>query len=254
MNTKPLKALKNVMKYIAKFGVFDGVLIYVKLRLGKKGDLVEIKLPRSKVCMHLRKRTVDIGIWEEVFIYGGYDLNDSMEDPNFIIDAGAHIGLTSIYFSLQYPRAHIISIEPDEINFDLLLKNTSHNKNIKAINAAVWSTGGQATFNRGDSSVSGTCSVNSVEGVRVKTLCVDDLIKMCSNGSIDLLKLDVEGAEKEIFEDSEKWINNVKSFVIEFHERKSKGCKASFLEATKHLNLIEKKLGSNHAYVPSRLR
>jgi hypothetical protein len=53
---------------------------------------------------------------------------------------------------------------------------------------------------------------------------------------IDVLKIDIEGSEKEVFENSSQWINLVNVFFIELHDRMKDGCAKSFFNAIGHIN------------------
>ena len=87
--------------------------------------------------MHLRLRTTDISVFEEIIVYSEYQFKPS-KSPRIIIDAGANIGLTSVYFANQFPEAKILAIEPEWSNFPYAKKNASYYSNIVPIHGALW--------------------------------------------------------------------------------------------------------------------
>ena len=66
----------------------------------------------------------------------------------------------------------------------------------------------------------------------VEAYTVDTLIEKFKLGKIDILKIDIEGAEKEVFENTEKWINDVDSLIVELHDRMKEGCSRVFYNNT----------------------
>ena len=217
----------NLRSYLTAYGGLYGFWAYFKLRLGQKGTLVSVKPPRGRYAAFVRRGTVDVGVWDEVFISGEYAAPSAVP-PQYIIDAGANIGLTSIFYAIAFPRATIIAIEPAEENWDLLQRNARAYNQIKPTLAALWPTTTRVNIaNPTDASVSFFCSETADEGT-VQTVTVPELMQRHQMPQIDILKVDVEGAEKAIFSSAAPWIGQVRQFAIEFHDRKVPGCRASF--------------------------
>ncbi len=85
----------------------------------------------------MRLNTSDFPTFDQVFIQQEYDF-DISRAPKVIVDAGANIGLASIYFANKYPDAKIIAIEPEQSNFKLLEMNVSPYPNVIPVQAALW--------------------------------------------------------------------------------------------------------------------
>jgi len=67
---------------------------------------------------------------------------------------------------------------------------------------------------------------------RIPSLTIENLMRRSPNDCIDLLKLDIEGAEIEVFSiGAEKWLEKVKVIVIELHDRVRNGCSPAFESA-----------------------
>jgi FkbM family methyltransferase len=96
-------------------------------------------LPGYLHPIHLRNSKADFISFREIFFKKEYELDIPTHiQPTIIVDAGANIGLTSVYFANRYPTAKIICIEPDTENFKCVVKNVSEYKNITPLNKALW--------------------------------------------------------------------------------------------------------------------
>jgi FkbM family methyltransferase len=180
----------------------------------------------------LRTRTSDLEVFLAIFANQEYRIDEPRITPSTIVDLGANTGLASIYFSTQYPNARIIAVEPEHSNFELLVRNTRNYPNIEAINMAMWSNDGEVRIATGvgqdpDADKWGYRTVQS-GGVAVAGISMRKLMTMKGLSSIDLLKVDIEGAEVELFADP-KWMDLVGLLLIEFHDRLRPGCSDAVL-------------------------
>ncbi|HEX3969467.1 MAG TPA: FkbM family methyltransferase [Edaphobacter sp.] len=166
-----------------------------------------------------------------------FDVN---RDPEFIVDAGANIGLASVYFANQFPNARILAIEPEKENFEVLLKNVEPYPNVQPVLGALWSERAEVeVVDRGlgnwgfmiESSPNGQVSPSSGQQ-KVEGMTVDMILDRYNVQEISILKMDIEGAELEVFRNSSSWINRVDSLIIELHEHMKPGCNRSFYSAT----------------------
>ena len=93
---------------------------------------------KKNVDMYMRTETGDINMFYEIFWSGMYNIPESiLAAPLNIMDLGANVGFTTLYFALKYPDAKIISLEPSKMNFVVLQKNIAPQKNVKAIMQAL---------------------------------------------------------------------------------------------------------------------
>jgi len=171
-----------------------------------------------------------------VFLRGEYDV-DIAKTPTVIVDAGANIGLTSIFYANKYPDAKIIALEPESSNFALLKKNVAPYRNILAVNKALW--GENTTLEIVDPGLNKwgfqTCKhkdENAVGKEAIESITIDRLMHDYMLSHIDILKIDIEGAEKEVCESASAWIGKVGMMAIELHDRHKTGCSRSFYNAT----------------------
>ncbi len=226
--------LRKVKTYLSATGL-PGIL--AAARAGATRSVVTLKLKKHhlKHPIHLRIPSSDVPTYRQVFIDKEYAFQVE-KAPEVIIDAGANIGLASVYFANKYPGAKIIAIEPEQSNFDLLKQNTSPYPNIIPVQAALWNRNeeinlvdpglGKWGFMTDGKPASGAASDNVCHPVKAMT--VDRIIQDYGLGRVNILKVDIEGAEKEVFSDTSAWIDAVDAIIVELHERMKPGCNRSF--------------------------
>lgn len=196
----------------------------------------------------IRPNTSDFLVFRQIFVQKDYDIFPKEFYPKIIFDCGANIGLSSLYFSEKYPEAKIIAVEPESENFETMKKNIREKKNIKPYKFAIWNKNGFLKIE--DSGVGEwgftTKEVNNEKDSDVEAITIDKLMEINKVKHIDLLKLDIEGAEKEVFEKGyDKWLSKVDTLIIELHDRTKEGCSESFYKAIKSYKFTEEISGEN---------
>jgi FkbM family methyltransferase len=229
--------------YYNLFGT-AGLFLVARSRLSGGKTEVAVSVPGILYPVYLRVRTTDIGVCHEILIRRLYDYK-LPATPKVIIDAGANIGLTSVFYANAYPGARIIAIEPEESNFRMLIKNTSFYPRIEPVNAALWGENceldlcdmerGHSAFQTKDRPASRTAN-----RARVRGITLDKLISELGVDFVDLLKIDIEGAEIEVFADAARWIDKVGVIAIELHDWLRPGCDNSVSRASKGFDLRAK--------------
>jgi FkbM family methyltransferase len=200
----------------------------------RKGS-VRVASHWSDYPIYLRLNSSDVNVFRQVFIEREYQLIEKCAGShNIIIDAGANIGLTSLFISSLYPEAKIYAVEPEVNNFALLKANTTANRKIVCIQGALWSRDEQVSIlSEDDADWAFQVGKNSspvergIQGFRMSSLM--DYIKV---SRVSLLKMDIEGAEYEVFKDAGSWIDKVENIVLELHENIQPGCTELFRKAT----------------------
>lgn len=233
------KTLRNINTYRRVAG-FGGPILAMKGRMMNSDALVNVQREEIKFPFSLRIPSSDVHTCAQIFLYHEYDFLVKTP-PNVIVDAGANIGLASIYFANRYPTATIISIEPEEENFTLLKGNVKPYRNIIPLQAALWKSNG--TIDLVDPGVGAwgfmTQEIDSVGKTSgkfchtVKAITLSKILDDYQFDKIDILKIDIEGAEKEVFEDTTAWIAKVRALIIELHEGKKPGCNRSFYNGSR---------------------
>jgi len=152
---------------------------------------------------------------KEIFIDEAYKFRSDRRDP-FILDCGANIGLSVLYFKKEFPGSQIIAFEPDPDLYKILLKNihSFQLENIQAIEAACWTEEGTLGFQKeGAHSGSLTNFWDESRKIQVRSVNLGKYL----NRTVDLLKMDIEGAEYEVLNGIRQSLRNVKNIVFEYH-------------------------------------
>ena len=175
-----------------------------------------------RLRLALRQSSGDIFTLHEVIGRTSYALpTERLGAVNTIVDLGANIGLTSLFFAAMFPAARIICVEPEPANFQLLRRNCDQNDfHWTCLNCAIGprTTSAKLLVDRYANKHRLTTQSSSQEPViEVETLSMEDVLKNCNVDSIDLLKVDIEGGEQELFEASSSWLHRVRFIIAEFH-------------------------------------
>jgi FkbM family methyltransferase len=203
-------------------------------KIKKMGEVWNVTFPYHGIdlSIFLRRNSSDPAVFRQIFMQGEYNfvikfIQSFKSIPiRTIVDAGANIGLTSVQFSVYFPQARIVAVEADLKNLAKLRDNVAASglENIEPLHRALWRNNGnlaiENTFRdklEWSLRVTPLVSKNSdmVQGIT----CMELLDT--SGGSIDLLKIDIEGAEKDFFHNEEltlQMLANVKFLVIELHD------------------------------------
>ena len=223
-------------KYRRRFGQIAGFLLWFHLRQHlkrTKGTWHEVRVPGLAQVVTLRAGTSDVLAFIQLFVDGELDFQ-MPEDPATIVDAGANIGLASLYFAHRFPKAKILALEVDQSNFELLVRNTKAYANVRCMKKALWSKQAQLhilnptdepwAFRVGEGA--------SADHTFISAVGVQDLLTEFESGRIDLLKVDIEGAEREVFQNgTDKWIDRIGVIAVELHDHIAPGASQSLLEA-----------------------
>ena len=181
----------------------------------------------------LRFGTVDPFIYRQVLVDREYACSPT-DAPGLIIDGGAHIGLTSLFFAQLFPSAQIIAVEPQKDNFALLSANTAGLENVLPLNAAICHRRGPVAIL--NSSARNwefrTGPAGDDEPVTVPGVTIPDLMRRARADRVGILKLDIEGAEREVLNSSARWIDAVDTLLVELHDRTVPGCSRALFAAT----------------------
>lgn len=224
--------VNSFISHIIALGYQDGLKVY--FFNGQKDGLLQLKLRKFPVPAYLRGNTSDFAVFKQIFFAKEYDINFGIQ-PISILDCGANIGLASFYFKLKYPNAKIITVEPEQSNFELTKKNTASFKDMYYEQAGIWKQDAFLKISAGplnehwDFVVSETTEddKNAIKG-----LSIPSIMKKYNLDEISVLKIDIEGSEKELFETGyEEWLPKVKILIVELHDRMKPGCSKAFYKA-----------------------
>ncbi|RZK25786.1 MAG: FkbM family methyltransferase [Flavobacterium sp.] len=234
------KALQiSLAIFLERFGVkaYESLLLEERLykwlvQLGysvtklKNHILVHDKdLNRTKVL--LRRETSDVRVFIQIFVeneFGGLlELIKDKSRIKTIVDAGANIGISSIKFNCVFSNALITAVEPDAGNFSLLKQNlAANNVNSKVVQSGLWNRKTKLYFDHSfrdgkEWSISVTEKPNA--GPYIESISINDLIESNQLELIDILKIDIEGSEKQVFlgTNNLSFLDRTRYLAVELH-------------------------------------
>ena len=174
-----------------------------------------------------------IGQFQEIFVEECYRFNTQASEP-LIIDCGANIGLSCLFYNKNYPKSRIIAFEADPKIFPILKRNLLNNNinNVELVDKAVWINDGEIDFAAEGSD--GGSIYGSLNLTRIKCIRLKDYLETYSH--IDFLKIDIEGPEDKVIEDCRYSLHNVDNIFVEYHSWKQNGQKLGDILSVLQLN------------------
>jgi FkbM family methyltransferase len=206
-------------------GAYIALTLFRARYFARKGTLVSISHPGFDSPLFLRARTTDARVFIQIFIEE--ELFAEVDRfASFVVDAGAYSGLSSAYLSRTFPNARILAMELEASNFALLQINTVGIPSVIPVHKALWWR--TANVNINDLSCdawsysASECNPGCAGGIEAVT--IDDVLRDYDAEEIDFLKLDIEGAERELFARDSRFLDRVGTLAVELHDRKKPGC------------------------------
>lgn len=193
----------------------------------------------------MRKNTSDEKVFWQIFVEKELDIDYKIE-PKLIIDGGANIGASTLWFAKKFPAAQIIAVEPEESNFKILLKNCGMLPNVKLIKAALWNKNTELKIKNTGLGKWGFAVEEAAPNDKKKITAVtlDKILADSGLEEISILKLDIEGSEKELFStDYANWLGKTKILIIELHEQLRPGTEQAFRSAIAKYSFTESRNG-----------
>lgn len=184
--------------------------------------MLSVQVGEYSIYYHNQKEVR--GLVREIFRDSVYYFETEKRSP-IILDIGAHIGMATLYFKKLYPDAKVFAVEPNPASLDLLKTNiqVNHLEDVMVIPAAVSEAGGSTQF-YADETADHWHSTDSFnpqtwdgvgerKQVLVDAVTLNDLV----HTQIDLVKMDVEGAEQSILMSSAQVLPQIKQLIFEYH-------------------------------------
>ena len=155
-----------------------------------------------------------------IFEKGIYEFSARTKEPR-IIDCGVNIGISVLYYKSIYPRARVLGFEAAPEILPLLRQTLSENSldDVEIVSAALADKAGRMEFfldrKDGGTLVAGTSVHEGHEWptISVPTVPLADYL----DDPVDLLKMNIEGAEWMVLQAAESKIRNVNEIIIEYH-------------------------------------
>ena len=190
--------------------------------LVKPLSVERVKVRPSGYSHPIRFRRVgtDVKVLQQMLVSREYQPVASLRNVRLIIDCGANIGLSAYYLLHWHPKARLIAIEPDAENCGLCRQNLQpFGDRAVVLQAAVWPENTRLRIVPA-SRTGGAWSLKvepwpsgDIEGLTIPEI----LHRADATGPIDLLKVDIEGAETELFRGAPAWLGMTRNIAIELH-------------------------------------
>ena len=189
-----------------------------------------VAIDSSSYILKMRLNSSDFKVAEQIFVRQEYleaisQIKNKLKIENklSIVDCGANAGYSAVYFNEYLPNSNLIALEPFDGSFELLRKNINlNNLNINLIKGALWKNNTKLKFQRSfrDKKEWSVQTIDAADGI-VKALTIENIMQNNNINIIDILKIDIEGSEFEVFLNSNENVNaleRIKSIVMEIHD------------------------------------
>lgn len=215
---------------------------------------IGIAIPTKPVASKfvLRQRDSDVRVFREVIEHAVYDcfpeLNCRTTHPLRIVDAGGNIGLSTIFFKRRFPTAEVIFVEPETQCYEIAIEHFRMNKldGVQPVHAGLWpSSGSLKLIQDPGSDLSWSTRVALEPAGDIDAVSISALMRSYQWNFIDLLKIDIEGAEFPLLQDpsAEEWLRMTRRIVGEYHP--SLGDSVEFIECIRSHGFSVDLFGAN---------
>lgn len=233
------RRLAKAPNYVRRFGAFAGarLLLTVERPLPERSsDVRAYRVPGLPGAVHLRESVSDHAIFWQCLVRNQYDTRRFPQHERLmaayrealsaghqpvIIDCGANIGLASIWFAIQFPKARIYAVEPDPENLDLLRRNVApFGDRVVALHGGVWDSSARLRIANPQSG-SAAFQVEAASTEDASTLRAYTIPEICALAGVDcalIVKIDIEGAQKQLFSSNADWAGKASLIALELDD------------------------------------
>jgi FkbM family methyltransferase len=198
--------------------------------------ILNLNLGDAQRPFHYRKGSSDEGVIAQVLKNSDYNFGRLRRGPELselyrrltgsgqvplIVDAGANIGASAVYFHYSFPAARLVAIEPERGNFDLLSANTA-GLPVECVQAALTSSAGTVGVTdpgQGHWGYRTMAASNTEKAVHsVASVTLNDIYANHANTVPFIAKIDIEGGESDLFAANTEWVDRTPIIIIELHD------------------------------------
>lgn len=183
----------------------------------------------------LREDTSDYAVLEQIFyteefnistapqfawIRATYDKMLAAGETPLIVDCGANIGLSALYFALHLPKARIVGIEPARDNVEIARRNTRHNPLIEIVEAAVHDTPARLEIAdpEAEKFAYRVREADERAATTVEAVTIGDIMRRHGARRNLIVKVDIEGGEHALFRSNIGWLDHTDLLIAETHD------------------------------------
>jgi FkbM family methyltransferase len=209
----------------------QGFPVYRTLKASSGGprQLSTVTLKRYSHPIRFRPETTDVDVIVQNLIRQEYGKIPSRIAPKLIIDAGGNIGDTAVYFLNRFKDCRVVTLEPHPDFFAIAEQNLAPYRNAILLKRGLWSH--EAKLSLSDDSLGSSVYDESGCAFEIDCVGVGALLQEYGCERLDILKMDIEGAESQvILENSDKWLPMTELVIAELHGPEIKRDCIAFME------------------------
>jgi FkbM family methyltransferase len=204
---------------------------------------ISVEFPSGRYPFFYRPGTSDINMINQAFRDKAFDFSGlqrwaelrcwaEKQPKTLIVDAGANIGTAAVFLACTFPNAIVVALEPDDDNFSVLSRNAQGHPIVPLHTALSGRAGFVQVYGEGNASRRTKPAKTGVPSITMNDILAENI------GTPFLAKIDIEGAEANVFSSHTAWIDQFPMLVIELHDWLFPGqsTSSSFLRAVAGLN------------------
>jgi len=187
----------------------------IKAKIARIPRYTKFKIKINGWDLHLPDSASFLSSYENIFVNRIYEFKADNKKP-YILDVGANVGVSVLFFKTLFPCSEIIAFEADPKIYEYLLENVHGNgfNDVLIFNKAAWHENALLKFKADGADGGRITFANNANTIEVKAV---DLREFLRARKIDFLKMDIEGAETDILLHCSQYLSGVKNIFIEYH-------------------------------------
>ncbi len=230
---------------------------FVALMYGETQDdarVTQVNIKGIQHPLYARAGTPDAVEIAHSTIREAYGKHLPTGEVRFIVDAGAYIGDATAWYLSRFPQSRVVALEPTPDSFAMLQRNCSpYGARVRMINGALWFCDDYLDLVLNPSTSTGISVAKDVAGGgMVRALSLNTIMNEAGAKMIDILKLDIEGAELQLFENNpDPWLSRTRCITMEIH---SDEAYAAVHAATKRYGFVRRRYRELYIFLRPRSR
>ncbi len=237
MFSRLYRLIARAPNYVKQFGLLKGLSLLFALETPTPKESNEIrtyKVPGYRYPIHLRHTISDHSIFWQNVVRHQYDASGfkyhysalkqayqtmlACGETPLVIDCGGNIGLSVLHFTQEFSEARIVVVEPDDDNFKLLEKNIQpFGDKVMPLKGGIWNESGKLSIRNPDAGSAGF-QVEIAEDGTIRAYTINEICTMVGVSAPFIVKVDIEGAQKQLFASNTSWVENAHLIVIELED------------------------------------
>jgi FkbM family methyltransferase len=236
-----IRVIARLPNYLRSFGLLHGIRLFLQVGLhrpsGQAAKHRKLRVPGFEAPIILRDTIADHAAFWQCLVKQQYDFSIFPQASNIaqqyqrlleqgetplIIDCGGNIGLTTLWLSARFPRARIVTLEPDDDNFALVQANNAHlGERHLPLNGGIWNRSAGLRIINPESGAAAyrveEVSLNSEEA-QIRAYTVDEVCELTGSDEALYVKIDIEGAQAALFESNTDWVTRTWLISVELDD------------------------------------